>query len=334
MRLAAAACLALTAASFAAEDDALHAFLKTKIGFGDQQLAALEQGKVVTKQLPAADKPEMPAFGAVKIGGDRETFLRRLAEALTSRRGGSVLEAGRFSDPPRLADLDGLSLEPGDFDAARKCKPGDCDLKLAKSAMARLGSEVQWGAPDARQKAAALMRQMLLEYLLAYKKGGTSEMATYADKDKQLETPAEFKKLLAASPYLLAYAPAFHRYVEEFPAGRLEGATDLFYWIKDKFGPKPTVSLHHVTIWRNPGAGVAALVSSKQIYASHYFQAGLELLALAQAKDGFYLLDLFRARIDPPTGMLSGVLLGKIRGGIEDGVADSLKAAKARSEAK
>jgi hypothetical protein len=245
-----------------------------------------------------------------------------------------VLVVGRFSIPPRRADLDGLSLEQGDFEGARKCKPGDCDLKLAKSAMARLGAEIQWNAPDARQKTAALMRQMLLEYLLAYQKGGTSEMATYADKDKQLETPAEFKKLLAGSPYLLEHAPAFHRYVEEFPAGRLEGASDLFYWIKDKFGPKPTVSLHHVTIWKNPSAGVAALVSSKQIYASHYFQAGLELLALVERKDGLYLLDLYRARIDPPTGMLSGVILGKIRGGVEEGVSESLKAAKARTEAK
>jgi hypothetical protein len=276
----------------------------------------------------------MAAFGAVRISGDREAFLRGFAEIESGRRGGSVLEVGRFSDPPRLADLQGLTLEPGDFDAARKCKPGDCDLKLAKSAMARVSAEIQWGAAGARQKTAALMRQMLLEYVLAYRHGGTSEMATYNDRDKPLETPAEFKRLLAASPYLIEHAPAFHRYVEEYPKGRLEGATDLFYWIKDKFGPKHTVSIHHVTIWRNPGAGVKALVSSKQIYASHYFQAGLDLLALVDAKDGFYLLDLYRARIDPPTGMLSGVLLGKIRGGIEDGVADALRAAKARVEAK
>jgi hypothetical protein len=43
-------------------------------------------------------------------------------------------------------------------------------------------------------------------------------------------------------------------------------------------------------------------------------------------------VDLYRARVDPPTGMLSGVLLGKIRGGIEQGVAESLRTAKARTE--
>lgn len=314
---------------------ALRSFLRDVIRLSESQLAAFERGEVVTKQLPSADKPEMAAFGAVRIAAEAETFLARFAEIASFKRGGSVLEIGRFSDPPRLADLAALTLEAGDFDAARKCKPGDCDVKLARDAMARVGSEIQWNAPDARAKTAALMRQMLLEYVQAYVHGGTSEMATYADKDKPLETPAEFKKLLAASRYLVEYAPEFHRYVEQYPSGRLAGATDFFYWIKDKFGPKPTVSAYHVTLGRNPGPGVRALVSSKQIYASHYFQAGLDLLALVNAPGGgFYLLDLYRARIDPPTGMLSGVLLGKIRGGIENGVAESLKTAKLRTEAK
>jgi hypothetical protein len=55
---------------------------------------------------------------------------------------------------------------------------------------------------------------------------------------------------------------------------------------------------------------------------------------LPAGKDAFYLLDIYRVRIDPPTGMLSGVLLGKIRGGIEQGVAEGLKTARARAEAK
>ena len=51
-------------------------------------------------------------------------------------------------------------------------------------------------------------------------------------------------------------------------------------------------------------------------------------------ESGFYLLDLSRTRIDPPTGMFSGLVLGKIRGRIEHGVAERLKSAKARAEAR
>lgn len=49
-------------------------------------------------------------------------------------------------------------------------------------------------------------------------------------------------------------------------------------------------------------------------------------------RGGFYLLDLYRARIDPPSGLLSGVLLTKIRDGVEQGVAEWLRTVKARAE--
>lgn len=321
------------APSVDAQSSPVHAFLAKAIGLSPAQIAAIERGEVVTRQLASGDKPEMAAFGAVVVQADRETFLVRFRSLIDSRRVPSVLEIGRLSIPPRVSDLAGLTAEEGDLDALRKCRPGSCDVKLARSAMERLGREMNWSAPDAKERATTLLRQMLVDYASAYMKGGTPEMATYQDKEKALDTPTEFRKVLAASPYLFEYAPAFHRYVEEYPRGRLEGAEDLFYWAKDKFGPKPTVALYHVTLWRGADR---AVIASKQIYASHYFQAGLDLTALVDVpgKPAFYLMDLYRARVDPPTGLLSGVLLGKIRGGIEQGVAESLKTSKAKAEAR
>ncbi len=250
------------------------------------------------------------------------------------RRSASTLEIGGLSRPPTSEDLKGLTLEEGDLDAIRRCHPGGCDIKMSTSAMEQIRRELDWKAADAKARAAALARRMLAEYAAAYMEGGTPAMATYNDKDTPQETAAEFRKLLAASPYLVEYSPEFHRYVEAYPKGTLAGTQDLFYWSKEKFGAKPTIELHHVTIFEDPQRGGRALVSSKQIYASHYFRAGLDLTALADAPDsGFYLMDLYRTRIDPPTGMLSGAILGKIRAGIEQGVAEGLRVAKARAEA-
>jgi hypothetical protein len=250
------------------------------------------------------------------------------------RNGPSTLQIGVLHAPPVIGDLDGLTLDDGDLSAARQCKPGDCDLKLARSALERIRREMDWAAPDAKGRATALMKQMLVDYVAAYQRGGTTEMATYVDNAQPLDTQAEFRKVLAASRYLVHYAPELQRYLEEFPKVRVAGAEDFYYWAKDKFGPKPTIAVYHVTVWRDPVDPTRAAVASKQIYASHYFQAGLDLAALvdAPAGGGFDLIDLYRARIDPPTGLLSGVLLGKIRGGIEQGVAEGLRTAKARTE--
>lgn len=315
-----------------AQSNPVHDFLAKAIGLSPAQIAAIERGEVVTRQLASTDKPEMAAFGAVMVQADQATFLARFRNLADFRRVPSVLEIGRLSVPPRVSDLAALTAEDGDLDALRKCRPGSCDVKLARSAMERLGREMNWSAPDAKERASTLLRQMLVDYASAYMKGGTPEMATYEDKEKALDTPTEFRKVLAASPYLFEYAPEFHGYVLDYPRGRLEGAEDLFYWAKDKFGPKPTVALYHVTLWKGADR---AVIATKQIYASHYFQAGFDITALVgvPGKKAFYLIDLYRARVDPPTGLLSGVLLGKIRSGIEQGVAETLKSSKAKAEA-
>ena len=43
------------------------------------------------------------------------------------------------------------------------------------------------------------------------------------------------------------------------------------------------------------------------------------------------LLDLYRARIDPPGGLIGAAIIGKIRGSAENSLRESLKAAKART---
>jgi len=334
--LFACATAALAVSPAAAEDNAVRVFLKRTIGLTDSQMTDIEAGRVVTRQLPGADKPEMAAFGAVRVAADKAAFLQRLSDVARFRRSPSTLQIGVFHTPPVVSDLDALTLEDGDFTAARQCKAGDCDLKLARSALDRIRAEMDWSAPDARARATLLMKQMLVDYVAAYQKGGTAEMATTVDNPQPMDLPAEFRKVVAASPYLLQYAPELQRALEEYPNGRLAGAEDVFYWAKDKFGPKPTIAVHHLTIWRDPADAARVAVADKQIYASHYFQAGLDLTALVDAPSppgGFYLVDLYRARIDPPTGMLSGVILGKIHGGIEQGVAERLKAAKVRTEA-
>jgi hypothetical protein len=63
-------------------------------------------------------------------------------------------------------------------------------------------------------------------------------------------------------------------------------------------------------------SGVSHVIAIKQLYASHYFQATLELRFLVDderraARSGFYLLSITRSRIDG-TGGLTGSLLRSV----------------------
>src|SRR5258705_10485685 len=78
-------------------------FMRQAVGLTDAQIASVEAGEVVTKQLPAADKAEIAAFGAVRVRGDRAAFLRQAGPALgPARTHGPILETGPSSPPPRL----------------------------------------------------------------------------------------------------------------------------------------------------------------------------------------------------------------------------------------
>lgn len=310
-------------------------FLRKVIQLTDDQLARIEKGEVVTKLLRSPEKAEIAAFGAIRLKGTVAALRERMGDFQSFRKVPQIPEIGVFSDPPRVEDLQGLTLPDDDIDALQKCKPGKCDVKVGTSGLEAL-SALDWRAPDARARAAALVKETMAAYARAYAAGGTDAMGVTVDKTYPKALSAEFKTLLRNSPYLVDYVPAFHQYLASYPQGELPGTQDLLFWTKDTFGLKPVVSIYHAII-HAPQGGRGLLVAVKTIYASHYFNAALEVMAAIPAPDtpggpSLYLLDLYRTRIDPPTGMLSGVLMGKVKRGIEQGVALNLKTAKDRVE--
>ena len=308
-------------------------FLKNVIQLDADQIKAVDRGELVTKQLPTQEKAEIAAFGIVRVAGAPATLGERARDVQSFRKLSQVSAIGRFGNPPRVEDLEALILDDVDFDLLKRCVTGKCGVKLNTGAIERIQKEVDWTAPDAKAQATKLVKQLMVDYVQAYLKGGTDAMGVIVDKEQPRTLSTEFLALLSESPYLFEYLPAFSKYVRGYPQEELAGTEDILFWMKDNLGPKPVVSIHHATIHRPQGSGARLLLAFKQIYASHFYNAGLEISVAvdapdAEAKPGFYLLTLYRTRIDPPTGMLAGVVLGKVRGGIEKGVAEKLKTAK------
>ncbi|HRB12126.1 MAG TPA: hypothetical protein PKU70_03880 [Vicinamibacteria bacterium] len=327
---------AIPAAVLAQAEAPPRPFLRQAIGLTDAQLAALEKGEAVIKQLTTTEKAEVAAFGVVKVKGTQDAFLQKIKQIHVFRKVPEVLQIGRFSAVPTVADLQGLTWEPADLDALKRCKPGQCDVKIGTAGLERLQKEIDWPAKDAPAKAEALIKDQLIAHVKAYMAGGTAAMGQIVDKKQPKALSEEFRALLRNSPYLPAYIPEFNQYLEDYPNGKLAGAEDVLYWTKDNFGLKPVVSITHATFWKRTGPQAGTIVALKTLYASHFFNASLEMIVAVDTPDrtGFYLMNLYRTRIDPPTGMLSGVLMGRVKSGVEQGVRENLKTAKARMEGK
>ena len=310
------------------------AFLRKVIQLDGEKLAAMERGEVVTKLLPSPEKPEIAAFGAVRVKATLDRLRDEVRAFQEFRKVPQIVEIGRFSSPPRIEDVQGLTIDDNDLEALEECRPGKCDVKVGTAGLERLKKEIDWSSPDAKARASALIKEQMVAYVKAYLAGGTDAMAVVVDKSQARALAGEFRTLLGHSPYLVEYVAPFHEYLESYPRSHLAGAEDVIFWTKDTFGLKPVVSAYHGTIYKQEQPRPLLLIAIKTLYASHYFNAALELMAAAPSADGsaIDLIDLYRARIDPPTGMLAGVLMGKVKSGIEAGVAMNLKNAKARLE--
>jgi len=292
--------------------------LAEKASFQETDFAALQANQPVVRLAPVSNKREIAVAGLVNIRAGADEFLRSYRDSMLRKSNGAILEIGSFGSQPTLADLESLTLETGDIEDLKDCVIGDCEVKLSAAMIDRFRREIDWNAPDYALKVTSLFKQMLSEYVSDYRTRGEAALIQYNDKRDQIDLAAEQRALSGASGYtnsLLADSNAGLQLIE-----------DAIVWSKIKFGLKPVIAVNHITIYkRDREVGPQVLIASKQIYASHYFNASLALTAFVTvpgATQGAYLVSENRSRADGLEGPF-----GKIkRGVVEKKALEGLKA--------
>jgi hypothetical protein len=308
------------------------AYLRS-VGFTDVDFVSLEGGGVVSRIVPRKEDNDAFIVGAVRIAAPAEALIAALQKIETLRNRLPIVQIGRFSTPPRIEDLDGLTFETKDLDALRACRVGDCDLKVGTAAM-EAARTVDWKASDAYARASHVLKELIVGRVARYLQEGPSGMAVYNDNEIPESTAAEVAKIVGSEPPPPGFTPDFLKHVLDFPASALPGIESFVYWSKEKTR-KTVVSVAHVsiqTIPRDPGPAYA--VAMKHLYDSHYFLGEMEFLTLlpeAADKPRFTLIHVLRARVDPPRSF-RGMLLGKMREGMREAIATDLQATRSRVE--
>ena len=316
----------------------LQNLLQNQMNVTEANLASLERGEVITRLLKTKAKKEVAALGIVRVNAPGALFVDKFRDIAAFKRSPAVLQIGKFSNPPRLADLKGLTLDPCCLETLTKCKTGDCDIKVSAGMMARLRQELDPAAADYQERANLLVRRMLFDYLKEYLNAGNAALIEYHDGEKAVRLADEYRGLLEQSRFLADYAPDFYKYLQEFPKASSSDIEDFIYWSKDKFGLKPVLSITHVFIYkRTLGNSTEVLIASKQIYANHYFEGSLGLTVFVQsnpgpATSGSYLMYLNRSRADALQGWFLGIKRTLIEGRIREGLAKNMKLVKNRIE--
>jgi hypothetical protein len=306
----------------------LETYLTDAVKLTGDERQRLLNGEPLTKLLDADESKEVAVFGAVWINAPIRRYVEAVKDIETFERGGGFKVTKRISAPPRLGDFSALRLPDEDLDDLRSCRVGDCEVKLGEQALERFRSEIDWSTPNARAAANALMQRLAFEYVTRYLDGGNEQLAVYRDNSRPTFVAQEFRTMVDQMPLLTTYMPNIRRYLLEYPRVTIPDATSFLYWQETEFGLKPTIRISHLTIRATPDDTV---VTSKMLYASHYFWTGLELRVLMPDPSrgtGFWFVTVNRSRSDGLSGFLGMFVRRRVRSEVESGALAGLRSTK------
>jgi hypothetical protein len=314
----------------------LDAYLTNVVRLSAADRARLAEGRPVTKLFDADvdHSKEVAVFGAIWIEAPVARYLDALNDIESWEIGGGFLMTKRIDDPPTLEDFAGLRLPAEDIDDLRACRVGRCELKLDERAIQRFRTEIDWRSHGAAGAANTVMRLIALGYVRGYLEGGNPRLPVYRDTSIPTDVAREFETMANRMPELTTFMPAMREYLIGYPRVTLPDSTSFLYWQLTEFGLKPTLRISHLAVRKTPDQTV---VTSKMLYASHYFGAAIELRALVPDPargQGFWFVTVNRSRIDGLGGFM-GLFIGRrVRSGVKDGTLATLTKTRDRLQSK
>ena len=284
-------------------------FLAPSVVLSDSERRHLERDQVVARLLHA-DDGQLAVFVATRLNAPPDALVAWTRAIAELKRGKFVLAVGRFSDPPRVGDLDTLQLDERDLDAIRACVPGDCGLKLSASEITSLKAAAVAGGLSWRQAVNVEFRRLLVARVNTYRVGGLPGLAPSVDRDAPVSLEQVFASIVEKSPYLKGL-PNLERWLQGYPRTDDPHIESFFYWSKEYYGTgKPVIGITHVGIVRpesNRSLPVV-LIAGKQIFATHYIDGALGMTIVLQDEvtSTPYLVYLNRSRVDLLRGVFGG----------------------------
>jgi hypothetical protein len=300
--------------------------LRTFTSLTADQWKAVDRGEVQASLPDTEEKREVAVIGVARLRATPACFATRFQDIENFKKNPAVLRIRRFVPPIGPRDLAEFTLETRDLGDLANCRVGSCKVKLPAAAIERMSRDVDWSQPDHDLRAQSVLREELLSYVHTYSQQGNSALIEYRDKNKPVPMARESRLVLNARPGLNGLVPEFREYLERYPSEPLPGVSEFFYWSIESFGLKPVASVTHVSVYVQPGRVVTA---SKQLYASHYFDASLGLAAALEDRSDpsqvrMYLVYLNRSRIDLLGGFFGGLRRAILRGRLRDGMRKNL----------
>jgi hypothetical protein len=274
-----------------------------------EEFRALADRGVIVRPLHSRSAKEMAAFGVVLADAAPGRFVDAYKTLAVFQNNPCITETGIFTSTPKLSDLDRLTIEPIDVYELTRARTGDSDIKLSARELERIQQLTASGSKHPLNKAqiAQEYKRILLDRLARYMRFGDQAMGPYIDKAEPVSPDQAFQSLADEQSAESRVGRTICEYLKSYPLTQLPNSESVMYWAKEKFHDlKSVISVVHVLIHQE---GDRIFVASKQIYSSHYNEAGLSVAELTPFSDDsgrIHTLIVYTIRLEPD--MLGGTL--------------------------
>jgi hypothetical protein len=277
--------------------------------FTAESRAAIASGRAAVEVLPDSDV-DLSVIGAVRTTVTDQQLVSRYREIEQLQRGAYIPVVQRFSNPPRLGDLDPLALDDDDLEELRDCRQGHCDIKLASSEMNEIRAAIRPAGSRWKAAAQVAFRRVLLARARAHLAHGFAGALPYDDHRDQVSPAAEFEAVLRGCSLPGVCRPTLPAQVRSCLTAPAADVESFLFWSKDVLGDaKPIFSISQVTICGAALDDGRPMIATAQVFASHYLTASLSLTTAINTSDGArYLVYARRSRADVFGGAFGGLL--------------------------
>ena len=265
----------------------------------------LSRGGTVVRTIERADA-ELGVFAATRFTGTAASLIGWTRAIAELKKAPGIRAVGRLSRVPTMRDLDGLVIDDDDLQALRRCIPGDCALKLDAPAIAAAHEAILRAGDSWRAAAIRAFKDILLTRVRQHREGGLGGLAPVVDKAAPTHAADTFRTLMVGWADPAQAVPSLSgTFGVSAPVDRPE-VESFYYWSKERYDAgKDVISVTYVVMTApRASSGIAALVLSQQIFASHYVNGAIGVTAVLQdaATGQRYLAYLNRSSVDLFTG--------------------------------
>jgi hypothetical protein len=310
------------------------AFFQPLVSVSQADRHRIDRGDAFARILPARDG-EVAVFAATRLNAEPERLVRWTRAIEAFKKASFVLAIGRFSTPPVLSDLDRLELDDVDLESIRKCRRGDCGIKLTASDIQSLRVVAASAGAEWKTAVQQEFRRLVLNRVLQYLSDGMGGLPPYVDHGDPVSPRDVFAGILQRSQHLQMHLPQVAEGLARFPRVESPFAESFLYWSKEHYGSgKPVISVTQVHIARPEGPGLpSVVVFGQELFATHYRDGSLgSSFVLSGEGQASYLVYVNRSRLDTLGGLLGGLKRALLEGRLSGEIKTAITTAEKRLE--